>query len=285
MNKLQTAGICLFAPLLFAMPAQAESRWIKATITGTVIDFANSAPSNTIFYQSDEATGIQNFTWNFVIQDYLGTNDSASAEWGQSTAEYFPIFGYGTLTESTGMYGTNWYKYSTPDVNGNFVTFSKSSGLSNAFSLRVSAAGDANNYSGYEIYVSPDQDGNGIIQTSLLAVEFFGGPLVVANSNPQQLLDVANTNTNVTSFIQAALAATPGNDGDYTCSGTCTGDVFFAEGQFSFTWDTVSFSEVVPTPSPLPVLGAGTCFAWARSIRRRRVLAENKANSKSKLFT
>lgn len=253
------------------MPAQAASRWIKATFTGTVVD-PNGDPSSTIFYQSNGSTGIQNFTWNFVIQDYLGTNTSSLANWEQSTAQYFPIFGYGTLTDSTGMYGTNWWKYSEPDGGKNFVRMGKNGNLSSSFSLRASAA--ANELTGYTVYGSPSYDGSDVGPYDLQFVEFFGGPLIV-QGNPGQLFNVSNDSLNVTAFIQNAIAAT-NNSNTIVLQCTpapgvpCTGTLgTTAELTFDFTWDTLTFSEVVPTPAPIPIVGAFSSFVWARSIRRK----------------
>ncbi len=279
MNRLLGNGVGLLAALLIGMPAQAASRWIKATFTGTITDAAYN-PSNTVLYLNDGTTPITSFTWNFVIQDYTGTNNSSAATWQQAISEYFPIFGYGTLTDSTGMNGINWYKYSAPDNFQNSVIFTKSSGVSSGFQLRASAAGSPSNYSGYTIYGSPDYSGNNVGEYELISVEFTGGPLAVVGSSPAQLLNVANTDdTNVTSFIQGAVAAT-NNFTTFQCTAGCQGNAQTPEFQFYYTWDTVSFSEVVPTPSPLPVLGAGSCFVWARSLRMRRSHSKDLNGSK-----
>jgi hypothetical protein len=223
---LALAGVALAG----LMAGEAQAKWIKATVTGTVL---TSATGYTL--QAGNSIAL-----NFYIQNYTSTGTN---QWEQTVAKpnYTQLFNYATGTGTTGISGN--YNASLPPSSDSSIFQSGNNGSD--FLLRVSG----NPSSGLAI------GGGGAIQYISL-----GGTLSNFSSTWSSGLDVVD-------FISAAgnlgspYSCTP------NCSGVI--QPTSNEDPITFTWNNIQFDQIEPVPAPLPIVGALAAFSFSRKLRTR----------------
>ena len=228
---LALAGVALAG----LMAGEAQAKWIKATVTGTV------TASGTGYFLQPSPSLNNAITLNFYIQNYTSTGTN---QWEQTVAKpnYTQLFNYATGTGTTGISGN--YNASLPASGDSNIFQSNNNGT--GFLLRVSG----NPSSGLTI------DGGGAIQYISL-----GGTLNNFSSNWSSGLDVVD-------FISAAGS----NLGSpRSCTSNCSGQITptNSETPITFTWSNIQFDEIEPVPAPLPVVGALAAFSFSRKLRTR----------------
>lgn len=255
-GSLLSAGLCWNAP-------EASAKWVKVTVRANMdggselhdVDGNNIA--NPIYY-------------SFQLYDYTGTNSvvTSNAQWSQSagTSSYYPLFGFGTFTDTEGFVGNHYNARNTLYGVNDIVRFGNRT-TSNPTMLFQTGRASESGYSIYSTTVTGELREFNAIQISGAIAGF----------------NASNLNTNVTSFIAAALGSS--TSATYDCAGAgfaaCSGSVTSAEDTLSLTWDEISFEMVEATPSPVPMLGGMAAFGWARKLRRRTSLGFKMNNQQA----
>jgi hypothetical protein len=230
---LALAGVALAG----LMAGEAQAKWIKATVTGTVLTSATG-------YTLQASNPI---TLNFYIQNYSGASGTPNY-WEQTTAlpNYTQLFNYATGTGSTGISGN--YNASLPPTNDSSTIQSANNG--SGFLLRAAATPST----GLTINGPNDP----------IAYISLGG-------NLNDFLSTFPGTSDVVDFLSAAthpsLGGTPGL---FTCT-SCAGIIqsTTAEKAITFTWTNIQFDQIEPVPAPLPVVGALAAFSFSRKLRTR----------------
>ena len=243
--------------VVLATVQPAEAGWIKATFSGKIDnDYGTGASclgdEYPVGFGNNATCEGANFSWTYLIKDYIDPSPSSPVRtWLQSSAEYYPLFGFGTYQPQTGstnvgMTGIYNAQFAPlPITDPDIFTINESDG--SGFKLRTGRG----NFSGISLNYAES-----VGPSPLKSVTFDGQLSGFSSSNP--------ADANITKFLDGALTGSP-----YTCIGSCTGSFTSGEGGLSFTWSSVSFESVTPTPAPIPVLGASAFFSFTRKYRRR----------------
>jgi hypothetical protein len=243
-------GTACASSLVF-LPPEASAKWVRVTIRATM-------DAGQELYNSNGTPVTQPIYIPFVLRDYTSsTMNATTATWSQpaNSWNYFPLFDFQTLTSTTGFNGSFYKARNTLGNSPDMFRFTNKTNANPTFTLNT---GRADNATGYSVY--PSNDG---IPKALSNINLNG---TIADFNANQ------SNTKIDTFVQTALG-TGISSKTYSCQTTCTGQISPEENMLNLTWDQITFDIIEPVPSPLPVAGGATAFAWARKLRRRSQVA------------
>jgi len=234
---LALAGVALAG----LMAGEAHAKWIKATVTGTVLTSATG-------YTLQASNPI---TLNFYIQNYSGASGTPNY-WEQTTAlpNYTQLFGFGTGTDSTGISGN--YNASLPPggTSGSAGSVIESNNNGSNFLLRV-----------------------GAVPSSGLSITTTGSPVSVGKISLAGNLNSFSSSfpgsADVVDFLSASLGShgCSATSGDYICTGSIQPSG--AESPITFSWSNIQFDQIEPVPAPFPIVGAAAAFGFSRKLRAR----------------
>ncbi|MFZ9753856.1 MAG: hypothetical protein ACO3B3_09930 [Cyanobium sp.] len=230
------------------LPIEASAKWVRVSVRA----------SSTYFYTDTGSQITSHFYPSFVLRDYSSSSqDTTSVAWTQaaSTWSFYPLFDFGTLTNTTGFYGSSYNARNTLTGAADRLEF-QDRDTTPMTPMIFLDTGRASNGTGYNIYKDNSQ-------TPLPL-----GTISLAGEIPG--FNATSSSTNLGSFIQAAL----GNNvtsATYNCNSPCegVGSAQSGENNLSFTWDQITFEVIEPVPAPLPLAGSAAAFVWARKLRRR----------------
>jgi hypothetical protein len=246
-----TLGTACASSLVF-LPPEASAKWVRVNFRSTMVagqelHFSNGAQITQPFYPS------------FILRDYSSsTMTGSTASWTQATNtwNYFPLFDFGTLTNTEAFAGSSYNARNTIGSAPDMLRFTNKTAANPTFTLNT---GRANNATGYSVY--PASDG---VSKSLSNINLSG---TIAGFNANQ------SNTSIGTFVQTALGGNTSQT--FNCQINCTGQITTNEDLLDLTWDQITFELIEPVPSPLPVAGGAAAFAWARKLRRRSQAARS----------
>jgi len=216
------------------LPGMAQAKWIKVSVFGTEV-----------------SPGTQPVQLDFMLYNYTTTTANS---WKQT----LPAYGYGYGPVPLYGFGTGVSNSSPQTLQGPFdPAYTPDSTVGNTFALN-------NDGSGFNI---------GLTSSSTIPylVKGFG---VGAGTDTVKSIQLGGTLTgftssstpNVVDFLSTAIT----NFGSsYSCA-ACTGTIDFTNGGlFSFNWTNAQFDEIESVPTPLPIFGALSAFAFSRKLRKR----------------
>jgi hypothetical protein len=213
------------------MPGMAQAKWIKVSVTGVGVSPANPVQLDFVL-------------WNF--------NTATPNVWNQTG----PLYGSGYGPAPLYGYGTGVSNSSPQTLQGPFVPQYTPGTFGNTFALN-------NDGSGFEIDLTSSS-------TIPYLVKGFGGGAGTDTVKSIQVLGnltgfSSSSTPNVVDFLDTAISGT----GSFSCA-ACTGTIDFTnEGVFTFNWTNAQFDEIESVPTPLPIFGALSAFAFSRKLRKR----------------
>jgi hypothetical protein len=261
LNLLGIAAGTAIASSMALAPFEASAKWVRVTVRATMDAgselYTNVSPYNQI---------TQPFYPSFIIRDYSSSAfDSTTASWTQdeNSWSYYPLFDFGTLTNTAGFYGSHYNARNTLTSAPDEITFNFRDTSTPQFVLNT---GRADNATGYTVY-----NANNGVPKAFTSISLAG------NINN---FDATSSNQTVGGFIQAALGTN--SSGTFACAvpNTCAGEITAEENQLQLTWDQVTFEMIEPVPAPLPLAGGAAAFGWARKLKRRSSTNANLMGSR-----
>jgi hypothetical protein len=206
---LALAGVALAG----LMAGEAQAKWIKATVTGTVL---TSATGYTL--QSGNSIAL-----NFYIQNYSGASGTPNY-WEQTTAlpNYTQLFNYATGTGSTGISGNYNASLSPGGTPGSAGSVIESNNNGSNFLLRV-----------------------GAVPSSGLSITTTGSPVSVGKISLAGNLNSFSSSfpgsADVVDFLSGSLGShgCSATSGDYICTGSIQPSG--VESPITFSWSNIQF--------------------------------------------
>jgi hypothetical protein len=249
------------ASSLLCLTPEASAKWVRVSVQATLDE-------DLYMYTSTGSALPQTFSPSFILRDYTdGSITSTNSTWTQAanTWDYYPLFDFGTLTNTAGFYGSFYEARNTTGSFPDKFLFNSKASLNPGFQLYTSRADSA---TGYNLYTDISFMPSLPPSPDALSSFFLNGNITNFNAN--------QTTTSIATFVQTALG-TNVTSRTYNCyDNTCTGAINTAsEAGLTFTWDAITFEMIEPVPSPLPLAGGASAFAWARKLRRRSQAASS----------
>jgi len=218
------------------LPGMAQAKWIKVSVFGT------------------EAPGTQPVQLDFMLYNYTTTTANS---WKQT----LPAYGYGYGPVPLYGFGTGVSNSSPQTLQGPFdPAYTPDSTVGNTFALN-------NDGSGFQIGLTSSAASTNTIPYLVKGFGTGAGTDTVKSIQVSgNLTGFSSSSTpNVVDFLDTAISGT----GSFSCA-ACTGTIDFTNGGlFSFNWTDAQFDEIESVPTPLPIFGALSAFAFSRKLRKR----------------